>query len=73
MIVMPPLAPQDGSFAFYNCYMKAAFEGLNNINCSIANTTVPDGNCTDCVQAASNKTYASACVGCNTSFKLKIL
>lgn len=36
VIALPPAADPIATYNFYNCYMRAAFEGLMNKNCYIA-------------------------------------
>lgn len=49
MIVLPPLAPAQTNYMFYNCYMRAAFEGIQLQNCPISAQNASDGNCETCV------------------------
>lgn len=73
IIVLPPDATSSKTtYQYYNCYMRAAFQGMNQSNCSIP-AIQTNGNCTTCVTSATTAKTATACLGCNISFVTPIL
>lgn len=74
MIVLPPKAQSNVNFAFYNCYMRAAFEGVNNSAC-VSNINFPpvlNGSCEECVSNATSATSPVVCKGCSKSFNITL-
>ena len=70
LAILPPSAPN--STSLYNCYMRAAYEGIQSKICHFDELIDTDGNCSSCAQGAVFSDKVIACAGCSTDILFRV-
>lgn len=70
LAILPPSAPN--STSLYNCYMRAAYEGIQSKICHFDELIDTDGNCSSCAQGAVFSDKVIACAGCSTEILFRV-